>query len=139
MEVETVQYLNLQTNVGGVGGLDVVDGFASFEDKDDFGYRKFDASVMGNFALILLLLLLLPLPLHALNSELGFGFGFAEDDDGDGDDDFFEDPDSGGPCCAFPLPAFNGGHFIFLVGSTANLFLASLFLFLLLVQLLQTL
>lgn len=32
----------------------------------------------------------------------------------DDDDDSFEDPDSGP--CAFPVPAFNGGHFFLLVG-----------------------
>lgn len=103
--------------------------------------------------LLLLLRLLLPLPLHALNSELGFGFAVVvvvvvvEDDGGDDNDDdgSFEDPDSV-PCCDFPLPAFNGGHFIFFLvvgGGGTNLFLSFLFpslpLFLLLVQLLQTL
>lgn len=113
-------YLNLQTD----GGLVVVvAGFAGFESTDGGGHEKLGAFVenLGRLLRLLLLLLLLP-QLHALNSQLDFAA--AADDDSD---DSFEDPDSGP--LAFPLPAFNGQHFILLVASCSRL-LASLFSFL---------
>lgn len=112
-------YLNLHTN----GGLVVVvAGFAGFESKDGSGREKLGAFVENLGRLLRLLLLLLLPQLHALNSQLGFAAAAADDSD-----DSFEDPDSGP--FAFPLPAFNGQHFILLVASCSR-FLASLFSFL---------
>lgn len=65
---------------------------------------------LGNIGYGLLLLL------NDLNLELGFADVVLVDGAAD-DDDSFEDPDSG-PCAPFPVPAFNGRHFLFvLVGS----------------------
>ncbi|XVF04308.1 hypothetical protein REPUB_Repub05bG0071400 [Reevesia pubescens] len=99
--VEVVEFPDLHTNVGLVV---VVVEIGILEDTDDVGKGSF---LVGFLATLLLLLLLL----YDLNLELDF-----VDDDvvADDDDDSFEDPDSGP--CAFPVPAFNGGHLFLLVG-----------------------
>ncbi|XVE80046.1 hypothetical protein DITRI_Ditri14bG0107600 [Diplodiscus trichospermus] len=97
---------DLHTNVGLAV---VVIGFLA--DIDDGEKESFPVGF-----LVALLLLRLRLLVYDLNLKLGFDFDAADvvvvvavvDDD-----DSFEDPDSGP--CAFPVPAFNGGHLSFLL------------------------